>query len=74
MENLTQEQIIAIKKYLTAVIALDKHLEKASIGYRPRFVDAVKRSKEELAKLFSQDEVDFLTSAAYRPELIAHFL
>lgn len=72
--NLTAEQTTAIISYLNAEIALKNHLEKATHGYNPTFTDAVKAEIENLKKLFAQDEVDFLTSAVYQPELIKTFI
>ncbi|MFA5160549.1 MAG: hypothetical protein WC484_08620 [Candidatus Omnitrophota bacterium] len=72
--NLTQQEIAVIKKYLTAQIALDNHLSKATIGYNPKYTCAVEKAIEELKTVFTQDEIDFLTSAAYRKELMAQFM
>ena len=72
--NLTAEQTTAIVNYLNAEIALENHLGKATQGYNPTFTNAVKIEVENIKKLFAQDEVDFLTSAAYRPELINTFI
>ena len=74
MENFTPEQIKLIKDYLTAEIALDKHLEGAKRGYNPKFTDAVKQASGALKGKFPPDEVSFITSAAYRPDLIKAFL
>lgn len=74
MDNFTQEEIVAIKKFLSAQIALDKHLEKAKDGYKARFVEDVDASVENLKKIFPVEEVDFIISAAYRPELIKAFV
>jgi hypothetical protein len=49
-------------------------LETAKVGYNPKFTDAVKTAAAELKKVFEQEEVDFITSAAYRDELIKAFL
>ena len=72
--DFTQEQASAITNYLTAQIALDKHLAQAKIGYNPKFTDAVKSSVSELKRVFAQDEVDFITSAAYRDDLVKVFV
>jgi hypothetical protein len=74
MENLTQEQVTAIKNYLTAQIVLDKHLAVTKTGYDPKLTEAVKLTVSELKKVFTQDEVDFLINAAYRSDLVNSFL
>jgi len=74
MENLSKEQITAIKDYLTAQIALDKHAAKVKIGYSSELSDALKLSVNILKKVFTQDEVDFMTSATYRNDLVKAFL
>lgn len=72
--NFTPEQITAIKNYLTAKVALDKHLAGANKGYNPKFTDNVKQTASALKTVFAQDEVDFITSAAYKNELVNTFL
>jgi hypothetical protein len=74
MENFTAEQISAIKNYLTAKVALDKHLETAKVGYNQKFTDAVGVAVDELKKVFDQDEVSFITNGGCRDELVKAFL
>jgi hypothetical protein len=74
MENLTQEQVTAIKNYLTAQIVLDKHLAVTKTGFDPKLTEATRLTVSELKKVFAQEEVDFLTSAAYRADLVNSFL
>ena len=74
MDNFTQDQVTAIKNYLTAQVSLDKHLAGAKIGYNPQFTDAVKLTISALKSVFTKDEVDFITSAAYRDELVKAFI
>lgn len=74
MENFTGEQITAITNYLNSEIELEKHLKIAKNGYNPKFTDAVKTTATELKKVFTQDEVDFITNAGYRNDLINAFV
>jgi hypothetical protein len=74
MENFTPEQIAAVKNYLTAQVALDNHLTAAKTEYDSKLTEAVKLTVSELKKVFAQDEIDFITSAAYKNELINAFL
>ena len=48
--------------------------QKLKIGYSGEKYDNLKSKIEELKKVFPAEEIEFLTSAAYRPELIAQFL
>jgi len=70
---MTAEQEKALINYLKATKAFDTSLKYAKRGYGADLSMAVQKSVAELKKLFSQEEVDYLTCAAYQPEIMAHY-
>lgn len=72
--ELTSKQQNALVNYLTAKKEFDKHIEAAKIGWSSKMLKAQKDAAKELKNHFSEEEYDFLTCAAYLPELEKHFL
>lgn len=70
--ELTKEQQSAIVAYLKSKKEFDTNNSKT--GYSQKLSSNVKQAVSELKKLFSIEEFNFLTSAAYLPELEKHFL
>ncbi|MDD3157010.1 hypothetical protein [Anaeromusa sp.] len=72
--DLTNKQQESLVNYLKAKREFNRHVDAAKIGWSSKMLKAVKDAAKELKNHFSEEEYDFLTSAAYFPELENHFL